>query len=116
MSYRFRMLAETVTRDGNGETVEGSNGVLDSLGEYVPMEGYTGSIAAKVLEDNTFTAATPGDVLDAVGPVDHTEWRGDDEAIFYLAGETYVADDVPYLRAIWMQGPDLREAVEGVTA
>lgn len=109
-TYTYRLLAETITSDDNGETVEGSYGLLDHLDEYVPMDGYTGSIAAKILRDNTRTAegiAELRDVLEAFGPADHVDVRGEDECIVYLADLPRVDDDEPYVRAIAVEGPDV---------
>ena len=98
----YLLLAETVTTD-DGQTIEGSHGVMDHLDEYVPMDGYTGSIAAKILDDNRRDApdeTDPEELAESIlGALDCIDERNG-ELIAYAADVPRVDDGEPYVRAI----------------
>jgi hypothetical protein len=103
VATNYLLLAETITTDEDGQTVDGLHGVMDALDEFVPLDGYTGSIAAHILDQNRHEAPDDTDPLELaeriLGALDHVEER-DGEVIAYAADLPRVDDDEPYVRAV----------------
>lgn len=100
----YLLLAETVTRGQNGETVEGDNGVMTADGEFVSMAGIIGAPAAELLAAHR--VSVEGDELDPlelaeslVGALDHVDERRG-ELVAYAADLPNVGYDEPYVRAV----------------
>lgn len=107
LATSYVLLAETVTSDDDGQTVDGSHGIMDADDTYVPMDGIVGP-AARLLLDGAH-AETAGIVgfdwepealaESLVGAIDYADWR-EGEVIFYAADLPAVGDDEPYVRAV----------------
>lgn len=99
-----RLLAETVT-DDDGQAVDGSHGLMTLDGDYVPMDGVCGPAAREVLDAHgeRLSIRQARDLVESYGPADSIDDRGG-EAIRYRADLPSIALDVPYVRAIAVEG------------
>jgi hypothetical protein len=106
---------ETVTRDENGDTMEGDYGYVTADGDYFSMQGVTGddahdvknAMAVKDWRDWWRDAEMISDIAawveEQAWPFDDVDWR-DGEALFYRADLPDVRDDTPYVRSVAIAG------------